>query len=153
MSVDELLTIAISLNTSVIDLLTPADGSSLLVAESVEPLDPRWLELWLQGETPWPSPRLGTESATQDVVEFLQGAAEHRRAKLRMETRPEIAVIDQLRAYVSETIEAMEDPQGYGRRTPFTPKNMANVLQMALKDVDNYITLLASHIEKNADGG
>lgn len=48
-AVDELLVLAIALNTSVIDLLTPHDGQSLSVAEGVEPLQPEWLEGWLQG--------------------------------------------------------------------------------------------------------
>jgi hypothetical protein len=46
---DELLIIAIALNTSIIDLPTPRDGSPLTVAEAVEPLPPSWLEGWLRG--------------------------------------------------------------------------------------------------------
>src|SRR5258707_8306203 len=90
---DELLIIAIALNTSIIDLLTRRDGSPLTVAEGVEPLPPSWLEGWLRGETPWPAT---SDKAVQD--DFFKTASEERKLRDRTETRTELQQISALQS-------------------------------------------------------
>jgi transcriptional regulator with XRE-family HTH domain len=149
-SVDELLVIAIALNTSVIDLLSPADGSPLALAQSIEPLEPMWLELWLQGMTPWPQEAWGVPASTQ-LEAFLATASEYRRAMHRRDTRPEIAAIDGLRERVLRVIEALEDPAAK-RDMPL--RGMSSSMRSHLEEVDAYTNLLANRLEKSdADGG
>jgi hypothetical protein len=82
---DELLIIAIALNTRIIDLLTPKDGSPLTVAEGVEPLPPSWLEGWLRGETPWPAT---SDKAVQNG--YFKTASKAQTLRHRTETRTDL---------------------------------------------------------------
>lgn len=153
-SVDELLVIAIALNTSVIDLLTPPDGSALAVADETEPLEPWWLEKWLQGEFPLPQEMWSdslTEFDTAQLDEFHAATSERRRTMHRRDARPEIVAIDKLRERVRRAIEATEDPGAAkiiaDSRMP--PKKMAANLRSDLEDVSSSVNLLAKIIERD----
>lgn len=145
LTVEELLALAIVLNTSIIDLLTPADGSALKVAEAVEPLLPVWLERWLSGETPWP-PDLGSEDYTKA---FFDTASETRRMQNRIATRPELQEIAALRSAV---VGAVEGPGTWVNQID-DPKLMAQLMRDTLSRVNAYVNLLADKIEKNGYGG
>lgn len=151
-SVEELLVFALALNTSVIDLLVTKDGRPLAIADGVDPLDPGDLERWLQGRGPWPPPPPGPQEGAL-VEEFLSTASQPRKDAWRREQRPEVDAVDRLRAYLLEVIRAQEDPDGYGKSTPFDPKNMSNVLRMLSAEVDGYVKLLASKLERDGYGG
>lgn len=143
-SAAELLVFAIALNVSVIDLLTPGDGSALQITEGIDPIPLERLEPWLTGEHPWPlNPG---DKAYNDA--YFDAVNSDRGWQRRIAGRPEVAVIDQLRAYVSEAFRAMDDPAGR-----FSWKNLAGALKIALKDVDDEITMLIAHLEKKPDGG
>ena len=133
---DELLVFAIALNTSVIDLLTPADGSPLAIAEGVEPMHPAWLEDWLRGETPWP--------VTADDAEFFGTASEERKLRHRTGTRPELHELAALRSAV---VGAIDGPSEFNQVED--PEVMAQYLRDQLERVDSYVELLADHIQRN----
>ncbi|QFS93534.1 hypothetical protein FIV07_22475 [Mycobacterium sp. THAF192] len=138
-AVDELLVLAIALNTSVIDLLTPHDGQSLSVAEGVEPLQPEWLEGWLQGETPWPATG---DKAVQE--EYFSTASEARKLKHRIGLRPEIHELAALRSAVAAAI----DGPGPFNETE-DPEVLATQLRDQLERVQMYVKLLADNLERN----
>lgn len=141
-SAEELLVFAIALNTSVIDLLTPLDGSPLTVAEGVEPLHPAWLEDWLRGETSWPATG---DQATQD--EFFSTASDERKLRYRTGMRPELQEIAALKSAVTGAIDGPSDFNQIG-----DPELMAEYLRTCLDRVDAYVKLLADRIEKNGYG-
>ncbi len=144
-SVDELLIFAIALNTSVIDLLTPADGSALTVAAGVDPLPPSWLEKWLSGMTPWPP-----DQANKDYTDqFFGAASEARQLRQRTDARPEMAEISALRSAVAGAIEG----PGTWVNQIDDPNLMAQLIRDTLGRVNAYVNLLADKIEKNGYGG
>ncbi|MGV0050790.1 helix-turn-helix domain-containing protein [Mycobacterium colombiense] len=156
-SVDELLVIAIALNTSIIDLLTPADAVPLGVAEGVEPLQPAWLEPWLRGEIPLPREPWGDGSwgslmafDPAQLDEFHAAASEHRRMMHRRDARPEIVALDGLRERVRLAIEATEDPRaGEIIKDDMPPERMVEELRADLGAVTDSVNLLAKHIERH----
>lgn len=139
LTVEEMLTLAITLNTSVIDLLVPEDGSPLNVAEGVESLQPSWLENWLRGETPWPA--TADESARE---EFFNTASEVRKYRERTGMYPEMQEISALRSSVANAIEGpgewnlVEDP-----------KLMAEHLRDQAERVSTIVGFLADRLERN----
>lgn len=156
-SVDELLVIAIALNTNVIDLITPADGSALSVADGAEPLDARWLELWLRGEIPLPREPWGEGSwgslmafDPAQLDEFHAAASEHRRMMHRRDARPEIVALDGLRERVRLAIEATEDPRSAEIiKDDMPPERMVEELRADLDAVTDSVNQLAKHIERH----
>lgn len=151
--VEELLIFAIALNTSVVDLLIPDDGSDLDIATGVEPFPPGKLEGWVQGKRPWRLMPYGTPNDTQVANEFREAASRPRKAEWALDKRPEIAAIERLKAHVREVARAQNDPTGYGSTTPFTADAMAELLRKSVSNVDEYIELLASTIEREGYGG
>lgn len=132
---DELLIFAIALNTSVIDLLSPVDGSDLLVTEGLRQIHPWWLEKWMRGETPpW-------RTSKADLEAFYETAPEHRRAAHAISSRPDMAAIAYLEALVREDIESM----GY----IFDPKKVAEGLRRQLSRVSSYVELLAEQLDES----
>ncbi|CAN5551944.1 hypothetical protein BH11ACT7_BH11ACT7_31200 [soil metagenome] len=139
LTVEELLALAIVLNTSVIDLLVPEDGESLSVAEGVEPLQPSWLESWLQGETPWPA--TGDE-AVRD--EYFKTASEVRKHKERTGLYPEMLEISGLRSSVANAIEG---PGPWNEIEE--PEIMAEHLRDQAERVRTIVGFLADRLERN----
>jgi transcriptional regulator with XRE-family HTH domain len=136
---EELLIFAIALNTSVIDLLTPADGKPLKVAPTIEPIYPMSLESWLSGESPWPP--AATRSAAADA--FFETASEFRKRQQRTELRPEMQEISSLRDAVASAID------GPGPLNQIAdPQVMAQYLRDQLELVGKHVSLLADRIEK-----
>lgn len=149
LTVEELLAVAVVLNTSVVDLLMPADGAALVVAEGVDPLEPLWAELWLQGETPWPPEPWGETMASQ-LEAFLASASQHRRTMHRRDLRPELQAIAALRERVRQAIVSQEDPS-IPQQMP--PIGMVASLKHDLEEVDAYVRLLANRIKNQIDDG
>lgn len=145
LGVDELLILAIALNTSVIDLLTPEDGSPLTVAKGVDPLHPVWLESWLSGDTPWP-PKPTNATYTD---EYFETASERRKLDHRIGMRPEIQELSVLRSAVAGAIVG----PGTWINQIEDPELMAEYLRECLERVNTYVKLLADRIEKNGYGG
>ena len=139
-STEELLVFAIALNASVIDLLTPEDGSPLDIGEGIEPI-PAWhVESWLSGTDPWPP--------GADVEQFFENASEVRKIKQRNWRRPELMEVSSLESAILGAIEgvgllnAVEDP-----------KQMAGYLRDQSERVNQYVALLADRIERHGYGG
>lgn len=151
--VEELLIFAIALNTSVVDLLIPDDGRDLDVATGVEPFPPGKLEGWVQGKRPWRLMPYGTPSDARVTEEFREAAARPRQEKWTIDRRPEIAAIERLKAHVREVARAQNNPAGYSESGQFTPEVMAELLRKSVGNVDEYIELLASTIEREGYGG
>ncbi|MCV7000289.1 helix-turn-helix domain-containing protein [Mycolicibacterium alvei] len=152
-TVDELLTIAVALNTSIIDLLIPVDGGDLVVAEGIPPLNPGQLDAWISGRSPWRQLPYGTHIDAKVSEEFWDAAAKSRQARRLRDKRPEIDAIDRLKAHVRLVATAQGDPHGYGRSTPFTADAEAAALRQLAGDLDEYIALLASSLERDGYGG
>lgn len=152
-TVEELLIIAVALNTSVVDLLMPDDGSDLVVAKGIPPLSPGQLSAWVSGNSPWRQLPYGTPIDAQVFEEFWGAANTSRRARRVWDSRPEIDAIERLKAHVRLVAQAQSDPQGYGAETPFTAKDEVRILRQLLKDVDDYINLLASTLERDGYAG
>lgn len=83
-SVNELLVLAVALNTSIIDLLMPPDGDTLSVAVGNE-LGVDDLYWWLRGDQPWPS------DASMD--EFVKAARGHHQRMLWSNSDPVVKSI------------------------------------------------------------
>jgi transcriptional regulator with XRE-family HTH domain len=159
-SVDELLTIAIALNTSIIDLLAPADGSSLTVAEGVRPLDPRRIEEWLQGETSWPSvlyewlyehgaggwppPNELLDRFGAQHEEFMETASETRRRLHSQDLRSEVDAAGLLQELTRQALDALENE---GASEAVSSGQRANELRATLEEVVAYVNLLANRLE------
>jgi transcriptional regulator with XRE-family HTH domain len=144
-SVEELLVLAIALNTSVIDLLTPEDGSPLVIAKGVEPLHPVWLEDWMSGTTPWPP-----DPANVDYVKaFFGTASQVRQLEKRIAMRPELQEISALRSAVAGAIEG----PGTFLNEVEDPKLMSEYLRTCLERVNAYVKLLADKLDKDGYGG
>lgn len=137
LTVEELLAIAIVLNTSVIDLLTPPNGAPLQVAEGVQPLAPEWLEIWLRGDTPWPPQGEHDEA-------FFSTASESRKAMHRIGLRPEMIAVDTLRMQIREGIEGPVEPSVAAH-----PEAFATMVRDQANRVRSYVDLLADQIERN----
>lgn len=137
LSVEELLAIAIVLNTSVIDLLIPPSGASLEVAEGVDPLPPAWLETWLRGDTPWPAIGENDEA-------FFSTASEDRKAMHRIGLQPEVVEVNLLKSLIREAIEGPENA--------VEPEGLAELMRDHAGRVNAYVDLLASRIEKHGYG-
>jgi transcriptional regulator with XRE-family HTH domain len=152
-TVDELLVMAVALNTSVIDLLTPDDGSDLVVAENIPPLNPGQLGAWIAGAQPWRQLPYGTPIDAKVSEDFWDAAAKHRQAWRALESRPEIAAIDRLRGHVRLVAQAQNDPNGFGKETPFTAEAEVGALRQLIGDLDDYIALLTSSLERDGYGG
>jgi hypothetical protein len=152
------------LNTSVIDLLAPADGSELVVADGVEPLDPRSMEQWLQGEAVWPPvwlewyrehrkqprhwpPELVDRFKAQ-VDEFLETVSDARQALHRQDLRSEVAAIEWLREITRLALDALE-----GAADHMPPAQRAEELRAQMEEVGSYMTLLANRLEKSKEPG
>lgn len=148
LTVEEMLAIAIVLNTSVIDLLSPVDGWPMEVAKDVEPLESFWLELWLNGAMPWPQEPAGDAAVTQ-LEEFLASASTFRRTMQRRDMRPEMQAIRGLEEAVRRAIELEEDTKA---ESGTTGKAAAALLRDQLEEVSSYVNLLAKRIERS-DGG
>lgn len=152
-SVDELLILAIALNASVIDLLTPADGVTMAVAKDLW-IDAVEMEAWLQGAEPWPPPVMGDPSSSEYVEAFLDAASEQRKALRRLDSRPEIAAIDRLRYYVAEALRSLEGAPGVGYSATEWLERVVKAIPPALEEVNTYITLLLAQLERKVtDGG
>lgn len=146
-SVDELLVFAIALNTSVIDLLTPSDGSPLAISETVEPLPPRALEEWLQGDTAWP-PRgdRGSNTAAEQLDEYFATASDVRQRMHRQDRRPEVQAAHLLKHRVRLAIEALEDPKNANGSDEVLIRLMKHYLQLT----DDSVQSLSKQIEEIA---
>lgn len=150
---DELLVIAVALNTSVIDLLMPDDGGDLVVAEGIPPLSPGQLDAWISGRSPWRQLPYGTPIDAKVSEEFWDAAAKSRQARRMRDKRPEIDAIERLKAHVRLVAQMQSDPHGHGKSTPFTAEAEASALRQLIGDLDEYIALLASSLERNGYGG
>lgn len=156
-SVDELLIIAIALNASVIDLLMPADGSDLAVADGVLPVDARHQEQWLRGETVWPPawlewslqhpgkklpPEVGKRFTAQNN-EFLAATSDARERVYRRGLRSELSAIGLLHEHMWNALDALE-----GAKDEMPPPQMAQQLREDLEEVSAYVKLLAKKLDK-----
>jgi hypothetical protein len=135
---DELHIIAIALNASIIDMLTPKDGSRLTVPENVEPLPPSSLEGWLRGETPWPAT---SDRAVQD--DHFKTASEERKQRHRTETRTELQEITALRSTLTG---ATAGPSDFNQAED--AEVVAQYLCGQVDRVATYVNLLADRLEK-----
>lgn len=144
-SAEELLIFAIALNTSVIDLLSPADGTPLQLAGEVDPMPSSWLESWLSGNTPWPPDPTNTDY----TAAYFSTASEPRKLKHRTDMRPEM---QELSALKSAVMGAIEGPGSWINEIA-DPKLMAEYLRDQLARVGTYVNLLADGLEKDGYGG
>ncbi|MBS1691919.1 MAG: helix-turn-helix transcriptional regulator [Actinobacteria bacterium] len=129
-AVDELLKIAIALNTSVIDLLLPAGGECLTVAKGVDPLGVDELYWWLRGEQPWP------EDASQE--EFAKAARDLHRTMLWWNEDPAVKAVSLLEPIVR--LAHTQDVRVFGGT--FGP-----AARKALDDVNREIGKLITEVE------
>ncbi len=135
---EELLIFAIALNTSVIDLLTPASGKPLKVADGVEPVSATGVESWLAGDHPWPL--VPTNSPTAD--EFFATASDFRQRQHRTEMRPEMQEIEGLRHAV---VNAIDGPGPLNQT--YDPDALALQLRYSIERVSRYVDLLVDQLE------
>ncbi|MDX1890127.1 helix-turn-helix transcriptional regulator [Mycolicibacterium sp. 050158] len=142
-SAAELLIFSVALNTSVIDLLTPNDGSQLEIAENIDPIPWAWLESWIGGNSPWP-PHPTNSAYTE---QFFETASEWRKLKHRTDMRPEMQELSVLRSAVAGAIDGPSEINQIRE-----PALMAEYLRDQLDRVNTYVKLLADHIEKNGYG-
>ncbi|WP_197415459.1 helix-turn-helix transcriptional regulator [Mycobacterium sp. IS-1590] len=135
--IDELLIIAMALNTSIIELVSPQNWTTKLqVAKGAEPIRTDRLRAWIKGEAPW--------SKAVDVDEFLEAATEYQRQEHAITARPDIAAITFLRALAMEDVECM----GYIAE----PEPVAAALRRQSAKVSSYMELLADEVaEHGAD--
>ena len=138
-SAEDLLAFSIALNVSVIDLLMPAPGALLRVADNVEPLAPEWIEAWIRGETPWPP--------TADHDEFFRAASASRQSTNQLGLRPEMLAIAELKSAVRGAIEGPSEINQID-----DPKVMAEYLRDTADRVHTYVTLLADQLERSGYG-
>ncbi len=129
-AVDELLVIAIALNTSPVDLLMPSDREQLRVAEKVDPahgggnLGDYPLLWWLQGVRPW-SQFVSTE-------EFVDAARDPHRSILRSREMPVFKAIDALESPIKLALT------GWPVNEPLAPI-LQHALDRLTKEVHNII--------------
>jgi len=123
-TVEELLAIAIVLNTNPVDLLMPADRERLEVADGLDPLNGYGLLYWLQGRRPW--------SQFVSMEDFVDAAREPHRAMLRAREIP-----------VFKAMDALDSPLRLALTGPPVTEPLVPHLQHALdrlvKEVDNII--------------
>ncbi|WP_166555353.1 helix-turn-helix domain-containing protein [Mycolicibacterium sp. CBMA 226] len=156
-TIDELLILAVALNTSAIDLLTPANGGKLVVADEVGSQSPVLLEQWLRGDIPWPETE-EKDAFLKRLDAYLGAASEYRRAMLRRDHRSEIVAIHDLEIRIREAMDAVEDGRvpAVGQPTESeafpSPEEMASSIRKDLEKVVTYVELLADQIEKNGYG-
>lgn len=151
--VEELLIFAIALNTSLIDLIIPDDRVELVVAKGLS-LTTGQLESWLRGDSPWRQLPYGTPMDAEVSEEFWAAAAKRRQAdRTLLSSRPEIAAIERLKSHVRLVAQAQSDPNGFGKVTPFTAEAEVGVLRQLISDLDDYIALLVSSLERDGYAG
>lgn len=129
LSVEDLLSFAVALNVSPIDLLTPEQGS-VSVAPSVEPLHSFAMEAWLAGDEPWPP--------TADRAQFIAVASERRQRRDRAADRPEMHAVAVLTGMLRSAITG--DAEGTD------PALLADALRREARRVSKYVDLLADSI-------
>ena len=127
-SVDELFKIAIALNTSVIDLLSPLGGETLAVADGVGELTVEQLYFWLRGDTPWP------EDASQE--DFWKAARHHHKVMLSWAEDPVMKSIVRL--------TRSQDAKAFG-------ETLAAAARKALDEVNDRVGDLIGRIEGDGD--
>lgn len=140
-SVEELLTLAIALNTSVIDLILPAADENLTIAKDVELNSATSLYWWLRGDGPWPD--------DPDLWEdFAKAARDGHRAQLFWNKTPLVFKISSLEGF-ARLAEHPDRKMFGGTLSPAARK--------ALDEVNQEFGALIERIEKEettaADAG
>jgi transcriptional regulator with XRE-family HTH domain len=130
-SVDDLLSLAVALNVSPIDLLTPIEGS-VSIAPDVEPLPGFALEDWLRGDEPWPP--------NADRAAFIAPASDRRQRRDQAADRPEMRAVLLLAAMLREAIIGDSHAQASD------PAAFAQGLRREARRVSKYVDLLADAI-------
>jgi transcriptional regulator with XRE-family HTH domain len=133
---EELLVIAQVLNTTVVDLLMPVDGSPLKIAEGVAPLEQDELFYWLRGDQPWPG---------ADRAEFVEAANEQTRHMLKLFDSVHVEALSAL----ADNIRLADQPEV---RRLIDPGLLARGIRESLKNVNEVASELADSIEAG-DGG
>lgn len=128
-SVDELLIIAIALNTSIIDLIMPADDDGPLpIASGIPPLSTEELYWWLRGDHPWP------EDVSRE--EFARAAGDLHKAMLLWREDPVVKAV----ALLDPIVRLARSPEmrafGTSSFTPGARKALANVNREVGKMID-----------------
>lgn len=144
-TVDELLAIAVVLDTSVVDLILPADGSRFRASDGVAPQELAWVESWLQGHTP-----LNPGREWGDVERFFEPASDHRKQLHRRDMYPEMQAVRGLEELIRRGIEKRLDPAAEDNTTPGTT---AAMMRDRLAEVTTYVNLLAGQLDRIEDGG
>lgn len=144
LGVDELLVIAVALNTSIVELLTPADRMPLGITDSIEPVPEGFLELWLQGDRPWP--------IDADLDNFFEAASATRQHDRMLRKRPDVSAIEYLNALTFDIVTAMELSRDDSKLAAWAAQE-APRFRDAIKKARQYAELLADELESRADGG
>lgn len=131
---DELLIVAIALQTSLIDLFMPPDEKPLHVGSGMV-IPPDDLFHWLRGDTPWPK--------TVTLEAFCGAAREHHRRMLYLSDDPVVRSVSTLD---SMTRLARSQPRDIFGGT-FAP-----ALRKLLDEVSSKITDLIEYLEGGAGG-
>jgi transcriptional regulator with XRE-family HTH domain len=132
-SVDELLKIAIALNTSVIDLILPGDWETLRVADCIDELNVEQLYGWLRGDRPWPN------DASPD--DFWRAARHHHREMLLWNQDPVMQAVFSLESVVR--LSRSQDARSSG--------TYASTVRDALDDVNRKVAEMIERIEESDD--
>lgn len=135
-AVDELLVIAIALNTSPVDLLMPSDRVWLQVADNVDPLHTSELLYWLEGARPW--------SQFVSREDFTDAALEPHRTQLRWAEFPVLKRIDALASSVRLALTSLPVTE------PLAPI-LQHALDRVVKEVENIIASVEAD-DASSDG-
>jgi transcriptional regulator with XRE-family HTH domain len=146
LGIDELLIIAIALNTSVIDLISPISepdttaAINLQVAEGIEPVHPQELQRWMRGDgPPW--------DATQAEQNAFNAATSQLRKDLRwLRSHPALNAITTLDELAFDAVAYKEH-----MITISPPSAYADALRQQLARVVSYVNLLADDVEHRDD--
>jgi transcriptional regulator with XRE-family HTH domain len=133
---EELLVIAQVLNTSVVDLLMPGDGSALKIAEGVAALEQDEQFYWLRGDQPWPG---------ADRAEFAEAANEQNRYMLKLFDSVHVKALSAL----ADNVRIANQPE---IRRLIDPGLLARGIRTSLEDVNQVVGELASSIEAGEGG-
>lgn len=126
-SIDELLIIAIALNTSIIDLLLPEIHEQMEIAEGVQPINQLSLAQWLEGRLTWPP------GASRE--DFANAAREGRRAALKANDSAVVKAVSRLSSMIL-----------MGEMLDFPPDHMVPILRESLAEVDREVNELIADL-------
>ena len=141
---DELLVLAVALNTSIVELITPDDRRKLRISDEIDPIPEAYLDWWLRGVHPWP--------ADADADEFFEAASPVRQHDRLMRKRPDVKAVDYLAALVYDcatAVELMNDEEQLRKWASDEAPRLRELLDRA----NSYVKLLIDELESHTNGG